>query len=177
MAFPERLEHALAAIRASASEPALALAPMLRAAQRSLGWLGPETLADLAARAGVGAEDAANLADYLAFRRDPPPAAISVEVCVNLHCQRRGGAAILARCKDRLGLDVGGRSPDRRLALDEVVCLQRCESGPSMRVNGEILDALTPDRVDEILAAIQAEIVPDVAGAPAPDTEDRRFFP
>jgi NADH:ubiquinone oxidoreductase subunit E len=158
MPFPERLEHDIAAICASAEEPALALVPMLRAAQRSLGWLSPETLADLGGRAGVGAEDAANIADYLAFRRDPPPAAISVEVCVNLHCQHRGGAAILARCKDRLGLDVGGRSPDGRLALDEIVCLKRCESGPSMRVNGEIIDELTPGRVDEILDEILDEI-------------------
>ena len=156
MPFPGRLEQDLAAILAAAEDPALALAPMLRAAQRALGWLSPETLDDLAVRAGVGAEDAANIADYLAFRRDPPPAAITVEVCVNVNCQRRGGAAILARCKDRLGLDVGGRSPDGRFALDEIVCLKRCESGPSMRVNGEIVDALTPDRVDEILDDIGA---------------------
>jgi|HubBroStandDraft_4_1064222.scaffolds.fasta_scaffold226059_2 NADH:ubiquinone oxidoreductase subunit E len=173
MAFPELLERDLAAIRASAVEPAFALAPMLRAAQRALGWLSPETLANLAARAGVGAEDAGNIADYLAFRRDPPPAAISVEVCVNVHCQHRGGAAILARCKARLGLDVGGRSPGGRFALDEVVCLKRCASGPSMRVNGEILDELTPGRVDEILA----EIVRDIALASPHDAEDRRFFP
>jgi NADH-quinone oxidoreductase subunit E len=160
MPFPERLEHDIAAIRASAEEPPLALAPMMRRAQRALGWLSRETLADLAARAGVAAEDAANIADYLAFRLDPPPAAISVEVCVNVHCQRRGGAAILARCKDRLGLDVGGRSPDGRLALDEVVCLKRCESGPSMRVNGEITDELTPGRVDEILDELSAEMCP-----------------
>jgi NADH:ubiquinone oxidoreductase subunit E len=156
MPFPERLEHDLAALLASAEEPALALAPMLRAAHRALGWLSPGTLADLAARAGMDADDAANVADYLAFRRAPPPAAIHVEVCVNVHCQHRGGAAILAHCKARLGLDVGGRSPDGRLALDEVVCLKHCESGPSMRVNGEIADDLTPGRVDALLETFGA---------------------
>lgn len=156
MAYPERLERDLAAILAAAEEPPLALAPMLRAAQRALGWLAPETLADLAARAGVGADDAANIADYLAFRRDPPPAATYVEVCVNVHCRRRGGAAVLARCVDRLGLAVGGRSADGRYALDEIVCLKHCDTGPSMRVNGEIVDGLTPAHVDAILDELGA---------------------
>jgi NADH:ubiquinone oxidoreductase subunit E len=156
MPFPERLEQSIAAICASAEEPALALAPMLRAVHRALGWLSPEALADVAARAGVGPDDAANIADYLAFRRDPPPAALHVEVCANVHCRRRGGAAVLARCKERLGLDPGGRSPDGRFALDEIICLKHCDSGPSMRVNGEISDQLTPDAVDAILADMGA---------------------
>jgi NADH-quinone oxidoreductase subunit E len=154
MALPERLEPEIAAILARVEEPRLALGPMLRAAQRALGWLSDATLAEIAALAGVGADDAANIAGYFDLARSPPEARHVIEVCVNVNCRRRGGDAILARCKERLGLDVGERSADGIFLLEEVVCLKHCESGPAMRVNHEIMDELSVERVDAILSGL-----------------------
>jgi NADH-quinone oxidoreductase subunit E len=150
-AYPAPLVEELAAIHARADEPGEALVPMLRAVQRALGWVGDDALADVAARAGVAAEDAANVAAYFGVRRAPPAAARVVEVCVNVSCLHRGGEAILAACSARLGLAVGETSADGGYALLEIVCLKRCESGPAMRVDGEIFDGLTPARALEIV--------------------------
>ncbi len=133
-----------------------ALMPMLRAAQRALGWIDPATLADLAGRAGVALDDAANVAAYFGLRLAPPEARHVVEVCVNLDCRRRGGEAILARCRERLGIDPGERSADGGFLLLEVVCLKRCESGPAMRVDQEIVDEVTPERAGAILDGLLA---------------------
>ncbi|MFT3767360.1 MAG: NAD(P)H-dependent oxidoreductase subunit E [Minicystis sp.] len=149
--LPGPLAAELDAILRDGEEPARALVPMLRAAQRALGWIADDVLQALAARAGVEVEDAANIAAYFDFRREKPVAARVVEVCVNINCQRRGGAAILDHCRARLGLEVGETSADGAWALHEIVCLKRCESGPALRYRGEIFDALTPARVDEIL--------------------------
>jgi NADH:ubiquinone oxidoreductase subunit E len=150
--LPEPLAAQLDAIRNDAEEPRLALVPMLRAAQRALGWIADDVLADVAGRAGVEVEDAANIAAYFDFRRAPPAAARVVEVCVNVSCRRRGGAAILDACRRRLGLEVGETTADGAWSLQEIVCLKRCESGPALRYDGEIHDGLTPERVGEILA-------------------------
>src|SRR4051812_10561001 len=109
MPFSERLEAEIAVIVGRAEEPRLALVPMMRAAQGALGWLSAETLADIAARAEMEPEDAANIADYFDLARRPPEARHVIEVCVNVHCRRRGGEAILARCEARLGLAAGER--------------------------------------------------------------------
>jgi NADH-quinone oxidoreductase subunit E len=152
------MEGALAAeldaIRARSSDPSEILVPMLRAAERALGWLSDDALREVAERAGVDAEDAANIAAYFDMRRSQPIAADVFEVCVNVHCRRRGGEAILDRLRARLGLDVGETSPDARVSLQEIVCLKRCETGPALRHNGEIEDGLTPARVDEILGRL-----------------------
>jgi NADH:ubiquinone oxidoreductase subunit E len=150
-ALPRPLAEQLDALRDSAEEPALALVPMLRAARRALGWISDDVLREVATRAGVALDDAQNLAVYFDFPREKPAAARVVEVCVNVNCQRRGGAAILDACRDRLGLEVGETSADGEWALREIVCLKRCESGPAMRYRGEILDELTVARVAEIL--------------------------
>jgi len=151
----EQLERELAAIQARAEDPSEALVPMLRAAQGALGWLGDDDLGEIAARAGVTAEDAANIAAYFDFRRAPPAARFVVEVCVNVNCRRRGGGAVLDRARALLGLEVGAASPDGRLALQEIVCLKRCESGPALRLDGAIHDELTPERVEALLGPLR----------------------
>jgi formate dehydrogenase subunit gamma len=152
--FSEPLESDLAAIQARAEEPSEALVPMLRAAQCALGWLSDDDLAAIASRAGVAAEDAANVADYFDVRRAPPAARFVVEVCVNVNCRRRGGEAVLDRARARLGLEVGAVSSDGRFALQEIVCLKRCESGPALRLDGAIHDGLTPAHVDALLGPL-----------------------
>lgn len=149
--FSEPLARDLDALRERAEEPAQALVPMLRAVQRALGWISDEALCEVAARASVEVDDAANLATYFDFVREKPVAANVVEVCVNINCQRRGNAAVLEACREKLGLDLGEISADGAWALREVVCLKRCESGPALRFRGEIFDELTAARVDEIL--------------------------
>lgn len=156
--FPDALEREIEAIRARAEEPSEALVPMLRAAQGALGWLGDDTLREIAARAGVAVEDAANIASFLDLRRGPPVARFVVEVCVNVNCRRRGGQAILDRARARLGLEVGAVSADGRFALLEILCLKHCESGPAARIDGEIHDELTASRLDGLLGALVDEV-------------------
>lgn len=151
--LPAALAGELDALRARHDDPSDTLVPMLRAAERALGWLSDATLAEVARRAGVDPGDAANIASYFAMRREAPVAAHVLEVCVNLSCQRRGGAAILDHCRARLGLAPGETSADGRWSLQEIVCLKRCESGPAIRYDGEIMDGITPARVDEILGS------------------------
>src|SRR3954469_368655 len=117
MPFSERIEAEIAAILGRAEERRLALVAVMRAAQRALGWLSAETLADIAARAGMEPEDAANIADYFDFARRPPEARHVIEVCVNGNCRRRGWGAILAGCEAPLGLVAGERSADGALLL------------------------------------------------------------
>lgn len=151
VSLPAALMTELDAIRARSDDPSEVLVPMLRAAERALGWLSDAAIREVAERARVDVDDAANIASYFDMRRAPPIAANVIEVCVNVHCRRRGGEAILDHVRARLGLEVGETSADRRFSLQEIVCLKRCESGPALRHNGDIEDALTPARVDEIL--------------------------
>ena len=147
--FPEPLERDLEALLARAPEPPLALVPMLRAVERALGWLDDHALAALAARAGVSVEDAHNLAAYFDVSRSPPEARFVVEVCVNTACRRRGGEVLLEGLAARLRGETAGR-----FALREIVCLDRCESGPALRVDGEIHDELTVERALSLLDAL-----------------------
>lgn len=152
MRFPDRLEITLAELRVDRSDLAGALVPSLRALQRATGWVSPEALEEIALRLGVAVDDAANIADYFAMVRTPPAARHTIEVCVNTSCRRQSSEAVLDLFRARLGVEPGQVSADGAFALADVICLGRCGSGPSIRVDGEIRDGFRADAVDALLA-------------------------
>lgn len=153
--FPDRLEIELARILADRPDPAGALVPSLRAIQRATGWISDEALAEVAVRLGVEIDDAGNIAAYFAMVRTPPAARHTLEVCVNVSCRRQGSEAVLARLSERLGIAPGEVSRDGSFALVDIVCLRRCGSGPSIRVDGEIRTEVRADAVDALLADLE----------------------
>lgn len=152
MRFPDRLELTLAELLADRPDPAGALVPSLRAVQRATGWISDEALEEIALRLGVPVGDAANLAGYFAMVRTPPAARHTIEVCVNVSCRRQGSEAVLTRLRERLRLEPGEVSPDGAYALVDIVCLRRCGSGPSLRIDGEIREGVHVEAVDALLA-------------------------
>ena len=161
MRFSAPLEAELQALldrcRAQDDEPRATLVPALKALQRELGFVGAAELGEIAVRLSVDEADAANIADYFEIRRSPPEARHQLEVCVNLSCRRRGSAALLERCQERLGVDIGGVMADRRVSLGEVVCLKLCEMGPNLRVDGESLIGVGLVQMDAILDRLLGE--------------------
>lgn len=157
MRFPDRLEQVLATLLSSHPEPETALVPMLRAAQRELGFIAAETLREIAARIGVSEEDAENIATYFSFRREHTASRWVVEVCVNVSCRHRGGDAVLERCKASLGVGLDEPTPDGLFTLKEIVCLGACESGPNLRVDRDRHEGMTPEKVDDLLALLRNE--------------------
>jgi NADH:ubiquinone oxidoreductase subunit E len=155
MRFSEPLEAQLSTLlercEDQEDEPRAALVPALKAMQRELGFVGKDELEELAARLGIGVEDAENIATYFEIRRSEPAAKHHLEVCVNISCRRRGSAALLERCQERLGIDVGEVTADKKVSLGEVVCMKLCEQGPNIRLDGESLIGVGLLQMDGIL--------------------------
>jgi NADH-quinone oxidoreductase subunit E len=155
--FEAELQALLDRCQEQDDEPRAALVPALKALQREVGFVGAAELDELAGRLGIPANDAANIAQYFEIRRSPPEARHRLEVCVNISCRRRGSAALLERCQERLGVDIGGVMEDRRVSLGEVVCLKLCEMGPNLRVDGESLIGVGLVEMDTILDRLLGE--------------------
>jgi NADH:ubiquinone oxidoreductase subunit E len=157
MRFPERLETTLASLLGDrAEEPGTALVPSLKAMQRELGWVDDDALGEITARLGVDRADAENLAAYFEIRRAAPPARHVIEVCVNVHCRRRGGDAVLARLQERLGISAGGATADGAFALREIVCFKACDFGPNVFADQEHREAMTPESADALIDELLA---------------------
>ncbi len=56
--------------------------------------------------------------------------------------------------KSKLGLEVGQTSADGRFTLVELECLGACGTAPVALVNETLYENLTPEKLDEVIAAL-----------------------
>ena len=79
-----------------------------------------------------------------------------VAVCTNLSCMLCGSETIVEHVEKKLGIKLGETTADGRITLKlEEECLAACSAGPMMTVNGHYHENLTPEKVDEILDALE----------------------
>ena len=80
----------------------------------------------------------------------------SVSVCTNISCMLCGAESIVAHIESKLGIAMGESTPDGRIYLKpEEECLAACCGAPMMMVDHVYHERLTPQRVDEILDALE----------------------
>ena len=80
----------------------------------------------------------------------------SISVCTNISCMLCGGEEILSHIESKLGIKVGQSTPDNRIFLKpEEECLAACCGAPMMMVDHVFHEKLTPQKVDEIIDALE----------------------
>jgi len=129
----------------------------LMIAQRELGWVSSETMEFVAGLLGIQPIQVAEVATFYSMYDRQPIGRHKISVCTNISCMLRGSDEIVGHLQRRLGIEVGETSEDGRYTLKEVECLAACGGAPSMQIDDDYYENLTPARVDQILASIDKE--------------------
>ena len=81
-----------------------------------------------------------------------------ISICTNLSCMLRGSDEIVACLKERLGVDLGETTSDRKFTLREVECLAACGGAPMCQVNDrQYYENLTPEKMLSIIDQLEKE--------------------
>ncbi len=131
-----------------------AMLPALRLVQEMKGYLTPETLALVAERLGVAPAAAGEVATFYTMLRVTPVGRYVIDLCTNVSCSLCGGERLLRHLERRLGVPVGGTTPDGKFTLREVECLASCGTAPVLQLNEEYHERLTPETVDALLDSL-----------------------
>jgi NADH:ubiquinone oxidoreductase subunit E len=59
---------------------------------------------------------------------------------------------VLEAVKKKLGIDVGGTTPDRQFSLEVARCFGACGLAPVLTVNDDVHHRVKPARIDDILS-------------------------
>src|SRR3712207_6359618 len=160
-----------------------ALLPSLKLAQRQVGWLPPDAIAEVAELVGVSHASANELATFYSMLKTRPGGEIVVEVCVQLPCALRGAERLLAQLADGLGIRPGEITPDGRVELIRTAeCFGSCHRAPMCRLNDEYREHLTPEATEALIRELKSGSangqargpVAAAAPIPAPDASDPR---
>jgi NADH-quinone oxidoreductase subunit E len=121
-------------------------------AQEQAGYLTPEVIERLAERSNVPEAAVFSTASFYTLFRARPVGRYVLQVCTGLSCYLVGGAERLADYLERkLGIKAGETTPDRLFTLETVQCLASCGTAPAMRVNDELYENLTTEKVDMLM--------------------------
>jgi NADH-quinone oxidoreductase subunit E len=79
-----------------------------------------------------------------------------VSICTNISCMLCGAESLVEHVENKLGIKLGETTSDGRITLKkEEECLAACIGAPMMAVNGHYHENLTPEKVDQILDALE----------------------
>lgn len=148
------IDHWLAKFPADRRRSAV-LAALREVQHENGGYLTVELMDAVAAYLQLEAMDVYEVASFYSMFETKPVGRHSISVCTNISCMLRGADDIVAHVERRLGVKLGQSTPDGKFYLKpEEECLAGCCGAPMMQVDHVYHEHLTPQRVDQILDAL-----------------------
>ena len=124
----------------------------MQGAQDIYGYLPIEVQSEIAKAFGIALEEVYGIATFYAQFNLTPKGKYTVGICLGTACYVKGSGDILDKFKERLGINAGETTADRKFTLDATRCIGCCGLAPVLTVNEEVYGNLTVDDVDKILA-------------------------
>ncbi|MGZ6546281.1 MAG: NADH-quinone oxidoreductase subunit NuoE, partial [Actinomycetota bacterium] len=138
-----------------------AVMPLLYLAQSIEGRVTRDGLREVAALLDVTTAEVEAVASFYTMLRLRPTGRHIVSVCTNLSCALRGANEVFDTAREAAGIPHGEElSQDELITLHEEECLGACEKAPVVSIDFVYHDDVTPDRMRELVASLQAGEVP-----------------
>lgn len=131
------------------------LLPAFRLVEAQQGAVDQAARGYVAARLGLPPAVAHGVYSFYTHFRRPGDGQYVIQVCRTLPCALRGALAMRAAFEELLGIRPGQTTPDGRFTLREVECLGSCATAPVAQINDDYFENLTPEKVRDIVLALQ----------------------
>ncbi len=128
----------------------------LRIGQEEKGWLSTETMDFVAGYLGMAPMAVYEVASFYNMYDLKPVGKCKITVCTNLPCALSGANHIAEYLQKKLGIGFNETTADGKFTLKEGECMGACGEAPLALINNRrMCGALTPERVDQILAEFE----------------------
>ena len=131
------------------------LAALSVAQHQNEGWLSTELMDAVAAKLQMSPIAVYEVASFYSMFALKPVGKHCVAICTNISCMLMGSDTIVSHVESKYGIKIGDSTADGKIYLKvEEECLAACSGGPMMQVDHVYHTELTPQKVDEILDAL-----------------------
>jgi NADH-quinone oxidoreductase subunit E len=126
--------------------------------QQERGWVSAESEKEIADYIGVAPIAVREVTTFYNMYNQQPVGQFKVAVCTNLPCQLRDGQKALEHVCKRLGVEMGGTTPDGLFTVQQSECLGACADAPVALVNDrQMVSFMSNERLDELVDALKAQ--------------------
>lgn len=151
----EQAEKRVKELQAKYPDARSAIMPALYIAQEELGYLNKEAIHWVSDMIGISPAHVMEVATFYTMYYKNPVGKFHFQVCRTLSCALRGAGCLTKHLKEKFDLEPHEVSKDGRWSFEEVECLGSCGSAPMVEVNDRYFENLTPEKLDELIAAIE----------------------
>jgi len=153
---PENLERAKAHIaKYPPGRQASAVLPLLWIAQEQQGWLSRAAMDHVAGILGMAPIRVYEVATFYTMFNLRPVGRYLLQACTTTPCWLRGSDDVVRACERKLGIGIGGTTPDGLFTLIEVECLGACVNAPILQVNDDFYEDLHGPATEALLDALR----------------------
>jgi NADH-quinone oxidoreductase E subunit len=154
---PANLERAKAHIaKYPPGRQASAVLPLLWIAQEQCGgWLPRAAMDHVAQLLEMAPIRVYEVGTFYTMFNLRPVGRYLLQACTTTPCWLRGSDAVVEACERKLGIGVGGTTPDGMFSLVEVECLGACVNAPILQVNDDFYEDMDGATTKALLDALR----------------------
>ncbi len=142
---------------AEADHPKELVVDVMMACQAAFGYLSDEAVAIAAGMLDMTPLEIEELATFYNYIYREPVGRYVIHICDSVVCWMAGYIPLCDYLCQKLGIEMGGTTPDGRFTLLPACCLGYCDRAPAMMINKRVYGFLTPEKIDAIIDELSSE--------------------
>jgi len=136
--------------------PKSALIPLLHISQEQNGWVTDDAMKHIAELVGVTPAEVLGTASFYEMFKFEPVGKYVINICGTMSCALMGSEELLHHAEHRLGIKVGGTTPDGLFTIEHAECQAACTEAPCLQVNYRYRFRMTPSQLDALIDDLAA---------------------
>ena len=129
----------------------------LSIAQQEQGYVSADSERVIAELLGMAPMAVHEVTTFYNMYNQQPVGKFKINVCTNLPCQLRNGQGALMHMAKKLGIEVGGTTPDGLFTLQPGECMGACADAPVLLVNDRTMCSfMSDDKLDNLVDDLRA---------------------
>ena len=129
--------------------------PCLRRIQEDRGFIADEDIDGLCGYLGVPRIQVEEVLSYYTQFRRRAIGRWHIQTCRNVTCSMRSAEKLIDHLAKKLGVPVGGTTPDGRFTLSTAECLGSCGTAPVVMVNDTYHENMSIEKLDQLLEGLE----------------------
>jgi NADP-reducing hydrogenase subunit HndA len=127
------------------------LIQVLHQAQEIFGYLPLELQQFISDRMDIPLAKVSGVVSFYSFFSTAPRGEHTIRVCLGTACYVRGGKKIVDYLLERLGVELGGTTPDQKFTFEIARCIGACGLAPAMMIDDTVYKQVNVNKIEKIL--------------------------
>ena len=132
-------------------KPRSATIPLLHLAQEQDGYITNDAMAHIGELVGATSAEVYGTASFYEMFKFEPVGKYLINICGTMSCALMGAEELMHHAEERLGIHMGGTTPDGMFTLERAECQAACTEAPCLQVNYRYRFRVTSQNFDDLV--------------------------